>query len=351
MGVGCRAEQSARELGSESEHSRLECLTTFLQFFLAQPVDEADHQDSADKEGQQENRQDDRSDRRPPNLEHVDILPRAALTERTGRAGQLRVYNEFTEQVVLSLSSKERGAHMRLLLLAGILLAGPVFLMAAQAEDGSHVLRFMNNATEQARRVLFHAFLEVNLVGGDSIKTEHLLLGLIRESPSLIGRFLRSGDSVQNVRSEVIRSLGADPDLVPDYDAKQPAELHAMLDRVPPTSREAQLSPECGQLLIGAYEQARSEQISRNGKEPEEVPIPSWLNRSDTPREMTEEMKAEMARMNEAVRRGVRPYVEPKHVLIAILSAHGTPAEQILIAHGLKLDDVRRALLEDESEE
>ena len=237
---------------------------------------------------------------------------------------------------------------MRLLLLAGLLLAGPVFMMAAQSEGGFGVIRFMHNATEEALRVLFYARLETSLVGSDSIKTEHLLLGLIRVKPALVERFLPDGDSTKKVRSDLIRALGADPDLVPNYDPTQPGELGATLQREHPTSREVPLDRECGQLLIVAYEQARSEQmLKRNGKEPEELPVPQYWNRSDTPGEVTEEMKEELARMEEAVRRGVRPYVEPKHVLLAILSTPGTPAEQILAAHGVKLEEVRRALSEE----
>ncbi len=241
---------------------------------------------------------------------------------------------------------------MRSLLVTGLLLAGPLFAMAAQADEGFGVLRFLHNATQEARMVVFFARREVILAGGDAINTEHLLLGLIRQDPSLVGRFLSDGDSTEKVRSDLIRALGADPDLGRDYNPTRRDELMPTLQRETSTSREVPLSTECGQLLILAYEQARQEQMLKtNGQEPVELPLPQYWNRSDTPSEMTDAMKEELARMEEAVRKGARPYVQTKHVLLAILSVPGTPAEQMLSAHGVKLDEVRRAFSEDEAEE
>jgi len=224
--------------------------------------------------------------------------------------------------------------------------------MAAQTEDGFGAIRFLHNATQETLKLVFFARLEASLVRGESIKPEHLLLALTRQQPSLVGRFLTAGDSVESLRSDLIRSLGTDPDLVPNYNPKERAEWMALLQAEPPSSHEVPLSQECGQLLILAFNEGRREQVLKtNGQEPPEMPVPEYWNRSDTPSEMTEEMKAELARMEEAAKRGARPYVQPKHVLIAILSMSGTPAEQILTEHGVRLDDVRKALAEDEAEE
>ena len=58
--------------------------------------------------------------------------------------------------------------------------------------------------TERARRVLFFARFEASQLGGLSIETEHLLLGLIREGMGLTSRiFARSHLSLENIRSEI----------------------------------------------------------------------------------------------------------------------------------------------------
>jgi len=56
--------------------------------------------------------------------------------------------------------------------------------------------------TERARRSLFFARYEATEIGGDTIETEHLLLGLVREGEGLTSRaFERSGVSLDRVRS------------------------------------------------------------------------------------------------------------------------------------------------------
>src|SRR5260370_234880 len=46
--------------------------------------------------------------------------------------------------------------------------------------------------TEKARRVIFFARYEASQFGSPYIETEHLLLGLLRETKALATRFLRS---------------------------------------------------------------------------------------------------------------------------------------------------------------
>jgi len=58
--------------------------------------------------------------------------------------------------------------------------------------------------TEQARRVLFFARYEVSRLGASVIDTEHLLLGLARQSEGLIARILAlSRVSLETLRGEV----------------------------------------------------------------------------------------------------------------------------------------------------
>src|SRR6266536_1752709 len=58
--------------------------------------------------------------------------------------------------------------------------------------------------TERARRVIFFARYEASQLGSNSIETEHLLLGLIREGKGLTSRiFARSHLSLENIRKEI----------------------------------------------------------------------------------------------------------------------------------------------------
>jgi ATP-dependent Clp protease ATP-binding subunit ClpC len=58
--------------------------------------------------------------------------------------------------------------------------------------------------TEPARRTLFFARYEASQVGGASIETEHLLLGLLRKPVGVVGRILADADiTYPGVRKEI----------------------------------------------------------------------------------------------------------------------------------------------------
>ncbi|MER3403708.1 MAG: ATP-dependent Clp protease ATP-binding subunit ClpC [Armatimonadota bacterium] len=60
--------------------------------------------------------------------------------------------------------------------------------------------------TERARKVIFYAQEEAQRLGESQVSTEHLLLGLVRESDSVAARILdRLGVSLQRIRNEVDR--------------------------------------------------------------------------------------------------------------------------------------------------
>jgi len=77
--------------------------------------------------------------------------------------------------------------------------------------------------TERARRVVFFAQEEAGRLGENYVSTEHLLLGLVRESDSVAARILdRMGVSLSRIRSEIERQvtrgdgrLGQDMQLTP----------------------------------------------------------------------------------------------------------------------------------------
>jgi len=62
--------------------------------------------------------------------------------------------------------------------------------------------------TERARKVVFYAQEEAQKFGEGYVSTEHLLLGLVRESESVASRVLEKlGVSLGRVRSEVEKQL------------------------------------------------------------------------------------------------------------------------------------------------
>ncbi len=62
--------------------------------------------------------------------------------------------------------------------------------------------------TERARKVIFYAQEEAQQLGETQVSTEHLLLGLMRESDSVAARILdRMGVSLQRIRNEIERYL------------------------------------------------------------------------------------------------------------------------------------------------
>jgi hypothetical protein len=96
--------------------------------------------------------------------------------------------------------------------------------------DLNAINRFVENTvtwqrfTERARRVVFFAQEEAARLGGNHVGTEHLLLGLIRESDSFAAQVLieKMGIAVDRIRSEIARkvapghgNLGQDMQLTP----------------------------------------------------------------------------------------------------------------------------------------
>ena len=87
--------------------------------------------------------------------------------------------------------------------------------------------------TERARRVIFFARYEASAYGSNTIETEHLLLGLVREDKNLMNRFLS-----------------------PTADIR--AKVEANITKLPKvsTSIDLPLSDECKRILAYANEEA-----------------------------------------------------------------------------------------------
>ena len=132
--------------------------------------------------------------------------------------------------------------------------------------------------TESARRALFFARYEVTQLGGTSIETEHLLLGLIRENKGIVARILaRSQVSPNDIRKEV--------------------ESRSVLRQKIATSAEIPFGAEMKRVLQFAAEEA------------------DRLGHSE---------------------------IGPEHLLLGLLREEGSVAASLLTTLGLRLDEVRQ---------
>ncbi|PYY15125.1 MAG: hypothetical protein DMG60_18530 [Acidobacteria bacterium] len=92
--------------------------------------------------------------------------------------------------------------------------------------------------TEKARRVLFFARYEASQFGAHQIETEHLLLGLLREDPSVLWHLMPRGWTAKSIRREIESSTLAREKI--------------------PTSVDMPLSTESKNVLTYATEEADS---------------------------------------------------------------------------------------------
>jgi len=136
--------------------------------------------------------------------------------------------------------------------------------------------------TEPARRVLFFARYEVSRLGATVIETEHVLLGLTRQSEGLVARILAlSRVSLESLRREI--------------------EARCVFrDRVP-TSVEIPFSAETQRVLRFAAEEA--DRLRHN-------------------------------------------HIGTEHLLLGLLREEGSVAASVLTGLGLRLDDVRHTIVE-----
>jgi ATP-dependent Clp protease ATP-binding subunit ClpC len=92
--------------------------------------------------------------------------------------------------------------------------------------------------TEHARRVIFFARYEASQTGGSEIDTEHLLLGLLHQSPGLVMR-LREPEQFERLTSEV----------------RKAAEVRFGGPKLP-TNVDMPLAPDARNVLTSAAEEA-----------------------------------------------------------------------------------------------
>jgi ATP-dependent Clp protease ATP-binding subunit ClpA len=124
--------------------------------------------------------------------------------------------------------------------------------------------------TEPARRVIFFARYEAAQLGSDSIGTEHLLLGLIRENKGLPARLLRERNvSTRAIRAEIEGAAFQHEMVSTSVDIPLSAEARRVLghaDKEAETMLHEHIGPE--HLLLGLLwvtEGVAAEILARNG--------------------------------------------------------------------------------------
>jgi len=132
--------------------------------------------------------------------------------------------------------------------------------------------------SERSRRIIFFARYEALQYGSPVIAPEHVLLGLLREDKTVVGRFFPPGK-----------------DLTADKLRAEIEERVVVRDRIP-QSAELQLSPETKKVLFYASEEGRRQK---------------------------------------------ERFVGPEHLLIGLLREERSIAAEILIQFGVRVQDVR----------
>lgn len=118
----------------------------------------------------------------------------------------------------------------------------------------------LHRFTERARRVVFHARIEVSRCGATSLEPEHLLLGLLHVGDGLACRVLaRTVDSVEQLRREVAGRLpSGDPVPVVEEVPFSPTAMHVL--RAAEQEADTQMQEGIGteHLLLGLLRHGRS---------------------------------------------------------------------------------------------
>jgi ATP-dependent Clp protease ATP-binding subunit ClpC len=113
-----------------------------------------------------------------------------------------------TEHILLGLTHEQAGLAAQVLQSLGVTLDGVREQVVQAVGPGEEVTAGQIPFTPRAKKVLELALRESLSLGDDYIDTEHILLGLIRESESVSGRILLDFNAdPERIRTEVIRTL------------------------------------------------------------------------------------------------------------------------------------------------
>jgi ATP-dependent Clp protease ATP-binding subunit ClpA len=187
--------------------------------------------------------------------------------------------------------------------------------------------------SEQAREAVVHAQEEARALRHGYIGTEHLLLGVVRQTGVASRALLRLGIDIQAVRSDVIREVGMGPTAGHDPDAEALRAIGIDVDEVRRQVEEA-FGP-------GALDQPVRGRRRRRRCDP--IPGPLGGRVPFTPRAK----KALELSLREAMRLG-DPSIGTEHVLLGIVREERGLGAHILAARGAQpwhvQDAIRREL-------
>jgi len=127
-------------------------------------------------------------------------------------------HNEIgTEHILLGLLREEDGLAARVLESLGVTLEEVRAQVARIVRQGDEVVAGQIAFAPRARKVLELALREALSLGHDSVATEHILLGVVRENEGIGARILHDFDAdAETIRDEVISRLSAPIRWIPD---------------------------------------------------------------------------------------------------------------------------------------
>ena len=115
-----------------------------------------------------------------------------------------------TEHILLGLLREEEGLAARVLESLDITVEEVRVRVARIVAQGEEVTTAQLPFTPRAKKVLEFALREALSLGHNSIGTEHILLGLVRENEGVAARVLCDFDAdAEKIRNEIIRMLSA----------------------------------------------------------------------------------------------------------------------------------------------
>ena len=215
--------------------------------------------------------------------------------------------------------------------------------------------------TEKARRVIFFARYEASQFGASAIEAEHILLGLLREDKGLTNRFFpRPQGSIESIRKEIEGRTVVREKISTSVDLPLSPTAKRVLSYAQEESERLQhryIGTE--HLLLGLLREEKSlaaeilyERGLRLNQIREELrrPFDDFAREQAPARAANDLLLLSSASLHvlgfaqeECERRGAER-MSPDHLLVGLVREGRSPAAELLAAHGLTLDAVRRAL-------
>ncbi|MBV8069436.1 MAG: hypothetical protein JO270_05990 [Acidobacteriaceae bacterium] len=172
--------------------------------------------------------------------------------------------------------------------------------------------------TEEARRVIFFARHAASEFGSTSIEPEHLVLGVIRETPGVFTPVPQT--SIEDFKRDIEAGIVRGPKIATSVDMPMTAAAKKCLAYATKEAERGDIKPE--HLVIGAIVEGTSHAarvLRANGVTPDRMreSLGPAMDASAKNQDIVDGLKAQIARMAEAL----SPEIEP-----AIVFSLETPA-------------------------